>query len=67
MPAEPVIFMKATSAICGPNDHVMLPKNSRKGDWEVELGIIVGTEARYVSESDALDYVGRLLRGQRCV
>ena len=57
MPAEPVIFMKATSAICGPNDHVMLPKNSRKGDWEVELGIIVGTEARYVSESDALDYV----------
>lgn len=57
MPHEPVIFTKATSAINGPNDPVMLPKNSRKSDWEVELGVIIGTEARYVSESDALDHV----------
>ena len=57
MPREPVIFTKATSAINGPNDPVMLPKNSRKSDWEVELGVIIGTEARYVSESDALDHV----------
>ena len=57
MPREPVIFTKATSAINGPNDPVMLPKNSRKSDWEVELGVVIGTEARYVSESDALDHV----------
>ena len=57
MPREPVIFTKATSAINGPNDPVMLPKNSRRSDWEVELGVIIGTEARYVSESDALDHV----------
>ena len=57
MPHEPVIFTKATSAINGPNDPVMLPRNSRKSDWEVELGVVIGTEARYVSESDALDHV----------
>ena len=57
IPAEPIIFMKATSAIIGPNDDVIIPKNSIKPDWEVELAIIIGTEARYVDEADALDYV----------
>ena len=57
IPAEPVVFMKATSCIQGPNDPVMLPKNSVKTDWEVELGIVIGTRARYVSKKDALSYV----------
>ena len=57
LPKEPVLFMKAISAIVGPNDDVMLPKGSVKGDWEVELGVVIGTEARYVSEQDALKYV----------
>jgi len=57
IPQEPIIFMKATSCIVGPNDDVIIPKNSTKPDWEVELGIIIGTEARYVEESEALDYV----------
>jgi 2,4-diketo-3-deoxy-L-fuconate hydrolase len=57
VPTEPIIFMKATSCIVGPNDHVMLPKGSVKTDWEVELGVVIGRTARYVSESDALDYV----------
>lgn len=57
VPAEPIIFMKATSCIVGPNDDVMLPKGSVKTDWEVELGVVIGRTARYVSESDALDYV----------
>lgn len=57
VPSEPVIFMKATSAICGPNDDVVLPRGSQKTDWEVELGVIIGTEAKYVSEKDALSYV----------
>jgi 2-keto-4-pentenoate hydratase/2-oxohepta-3-ene-1,7-dioic acid hydratase in catechol pathway len=48
-PAEPVIFMKATSAICGPNDDVVIPRNSKKTDWEVELGVIIGSPAKYVS------------------
>ncbi|MDJ0894354.1 MAG: fumarylacetoacetate hydrolase family protein [Alphaproteobacteria bacterium] len=56
-PAEPIIFMKATSAITGPSDDVMLPKGSKKTDWEVELGVVIGTEARYVSKAAALDYV----------
>jgi ureidoglycolate lyase len=56
-PKEPILFMKATSAIIGPNDTVIIPKNSIKPDWEVELGVIIGKEARYVSEADALDYV----------
>jgi 2-keto-4-pentenoate hydratase/2-oxohepta-3-ene-1,7-dioic acid hydratase in catechol pathway len=56
-PAEPIIFMKATSAIIGPNDDVYLPPNAKKGDWEVELGIVIGKEARYVSKDKALDYV----------
>lgn len=57
IPTEPVVFMKATSCIQGPNDPVMLPKNSVKTDWEVELGIVIGTRARYVSKKDALSYV----------
>ena len=57
IPAEPIIFMKATSAIIGPNDDVIIPKNSIKPDWEVELGIVIGKEARYVEEADALDHV----------
>jgi 2,4-diketo-3-deoxy-L-fuconate hydrolase len=57
IPKEPVVFMKATSCIQGPDDDVMLPKGSVKGDWEVELGIVIGTRARYVSKKDALSYV----------
>jgi 2-keto-4-pentenoate hydratase/2-oxohepta-3-ene-1,7-dioic acid hydratase in catechol pathway len=56
-PKEPVLFMKATSSIIGPNDDVMLPKGAEKGDWEVELGIVIGTTARYVAEGDWLKYV----------
>lgn len=57
VPTEPVIFTKATSAITGPNDHVEIPKGSTKTDWEVELGIVIGKEARYVEEADALDHI----------
>lgn len=56
-PKEPILFMKATSAVVGPNDNVMIPKNSVKTDWEVELGVVIGREARYVDEQSALDYV----------
>ena len=57
VPTEPVIFMKATSAIQGPNDPVEIPRGSEKTDWEVELGVVIGKTAKYVSEADALDYV----------
>lgn len=57
IPYEPVLFMKATTAICGPNDNVVLPRDSVKSDWEVELGIVIGSRASYVEEDDALDYV----------
>jgi len=57
IPKEPVIFTKAVSCLQGPNDPVMLPKDSKKTDWEVELGVVIGTTARYVEESAALDYV----------
>ncbi|GHA27915.1 2-hydroxyhepta-2,4-diene-1,7-dioate isomerase [Devosia pacifica] len=57
IPKEPILFMKATSAICGPNDEVMIPKNSIKPDWEVELGIVIGKEARNVEEADAMEHV----------
>ena len=57
IPKEPVVFTKAISCIQGPNDPVMLPKNSVKGDWEVELGVVIGTRARCVSQKDALNYV----------
>jgi 2-keto-4-pentenoate hydratase/2-oxohepta-3-ene-1,7-dioic acid hydratase in catechol pathway len=57
VPAEPVVFMKATSAITGPNDPVIKPRNSTKLDWEVELGIVIGKHASYVEESEAMDYI----------
>lgn len=57
VPKEPVLFMKATSAIIGPNDDVMIPKDALKTDWEVELGVVLGKEAKYVEESDALSHV----------
>lgn len=56
-PKEPILFMKATSAIVGPDDDVMIPRNSLKTDWEVELGVIIGREARYVDEKNAMDHV----------
>ena len=57
IPREPILFMKATSAITGPNDNVIIPRNARKTDWEVELGIVIGDEARYVEEADAMKHV----------
>ncbi|MBU2942114.1 fumarylacetoacetate hydrolase family protein [Shimia thalassica] len=57
LPKEPILFMKATSAIVGPNDPVYLPRGSQKGDWEVELGVVIGKTAKYVSEAEALDHV----------
>ena len=57
IPSEPILFMKATTCLVGPNDDVIQPKNSTKLDWEVELGIVIGTKAQYVPESKALDYV----------
>ena len=57
IPAEPILFMKATSAITGPNDNVIIPRKSEKTDWEVELGVVIGDEARYVSEQDAMNHV----------
>jgi ureidoglycolate lyase len=57
IPEEPIIFMKATSAIVGPNDDVIIPKNAIKPDWEVELAVVIGKEARYVEEADAMDHV----------
>lgn len=57
VPKEPVIFMKANSAICGPNDPIIIPRGSQKTDWEVELAVIIGKKAKYVSEADALSYV----------
>lgn len=60
-PSEPIIFMKATTCIVGPTDDVMLPRDSVKSDWEVELGVVIGTPARYVSDADALDHVAGYL------
>nr|WP_281280989.1 fumarylacetoacetate hydrolase family protein [Peristeroidobacter soli] len=60
IPAEPVVFMKATSSICGPNDDVQLPKDSIKSDWEVELGVVIGREARNVTVEQALSHVAGL-------
>jgi ureidoglycolate lyase len=56
-PAEPILFMKATSSICGPNDALLIPRGAQKTDWEVELGVVIGREARYVDPSQALDHV----------
>lgn len=57
LPKEPIIFFKATSAIVGPNDNLIIPKGSEKTDWEVELAVVIGQKASYVSESEAMDYV----------
>ena len=57
IPSEPVVFMKATTCISGPNDDIIQPRNSVKLDWEVELAIVIGTKAQYVSEEKALNYV----------
>ena len=57
IPQHPILFMKANSAIVGPNDDVVMPRGSVATDWEVELGVIIGTRAKYVSEADALDHV----------
>lgn len=57
VPPEPVLFMKATSAICGPNDPIIIPRGSIKTDWEVELGVVIGKRAKYVNEADALAHV----------
>jgi 2-keto-4-pentenoate hydratase/2-oxohepta-3-ene-1,7-dioic acid hydratase in catechol pathway len=56
-PAEPILFMKATSAICGPEDPLVLPRGSTRTDWEVELGVVIGRPAKYVDEASALEYV----------
>jgi 2-keto-4-pentenoate hydratase/2-oxohepta-3-ene-1,7-dioic acid hydratase in catechol pathway len=57
VPPEPVIFMKATSAICGPNDPILIPRTSQKTDWEVELGVVIGKRAKYITEAEALTHV----------
>lgn len=56
-PEQPVVFFKATSALCGPNDDVIIPRNSEKTDWEVELAVVIGKKASYVEKGEALDYV----------
>jgi len=57
LPVEPVIFMKATSSICGPDDNIVIPRGSKKTDWEVELGVVIGKPGKYVKEEDALSHV----------
>ena len=57
IPTEPIVFMKATSCIVGPNDDVVIPKNSKKTDWEVEIAFVVGKEAKYIKEEDAQDHI----------
>jgi 2-keto-4-pentenoate hydratase/2-oxohepta-3-ene-1,7-dioic acid hydratase in catechol pathway len=57
VPAEPIIFMKATSSISGPNDDVQIPRGSQKSDWEVELGVVIGKRAKYATEADAMSHV----------
>ena len=57
VPSEPIIFSKATSAVCGPDDDIIIPRNSVKTDWEVELGVVIGKPAKYVKEASALDHV----------
>jgi len=61
LPPEPVIFFKATTAIVGPNDNLVIPKNSKKTDWEVELAVVIGKKASYIEETDALNYVAGYL------
>ena len=57
LPSEPIVFQKAITSLSGPNDPVVMPKDSRKSDWEVELGIVIGTRASYVERADALAHV----------
>ena len=57
IPDEPIIFFKSTTALCGPNDDLIIPKNSEKTDWEIELAFVMGKKASYVEEADAMDYV----------
>jgi 2-keto-4-pentenoate hydratase/2-oxohepta-3-ene-1,7-dioic acid hydratase in catechol pathway len=57
IPAEPILFFKSTTALCGPNDDLLIPRGSEKTDWEVELAVVMGKKAKYVSEADALNYV----------
>jgi ureidoglycolate lyase len=57
VPPEPIMFMKATTCICGPNDNVIIPPNSKKLDWEVELGIVIGTKGSYIAKENALEHV----------
>jgi 2,4-didehydro-3-deoxy-L-rhamnonate hydrolase len=57
IPKEPVVFFKATSALCGPNDNVIIPKNSVKTDWEVELAVVIGKKASYITEDQAFDHI----------
>lgn len=57
LPAEPILFFKSTSALCGPNDDLVIPRKSQKTDWEVELAVVIGKKATYVSESNAADYI----------
>ncbi len=57
IPKEPILFMKANSAICGPNDTILIPRGSEKTDWEVELGVVIGARAKYVTEAEALNHV----------
>ena len=56
-PPEPIIFSKATSSICGPNDNIEIPRGSSKVDWEIELGVVIGKQAKYITEDESLDYV----------
>lgn len=56
-PSEPIIFLKSTTALCGPNDHIMIPKGSEKTDWEVELAVVIGKKTSYVTTEEAMDYV----------
>ena len=57
IPTEPIFFMKATSCVSGPNDNIVIPKNSKKLDWEVEIAFVIGKEAKYINESEALNYI----------
>ena len=57
VPKEPIIFMKATSAICGPHDNIIIPKNSSKSDWEVELGVVIGKETKYIDETQSQEHI----------
>ena len=57
IPAEPILFLKSTTALTGPNDPIIIPKNSQKTDWEVELAVVIGSKASYVEEADAMNYV----------